>query len=197
MSILTLILAASLFLSPGDEGSPLQKDKSKVNKLMIIALVGNSENRRTLEEEVRLRLSLMGISAVSSSKTKLHSNDNLNKEMVIKICNEVEADGVLLIKLLDVTDNSGYSYNPQSAPVANYYYWGNYDLNYGRNITAIQSKQISIQSDILMVVDGANVFEFNYQLSVGDDPEPAIGGYAKKLTKKIKKGKSVVIHETK
>ena len=195
MYIPSLFLAASLFLFPSSDGIVSPKNENRLNKLMIIALVGNYENRKTVEEEIRLRMSLMGMSAVSSYKTKLHSNNNLNKEMVIKICNELEADGVLIIKLVDIENDSGYSYNPRVQAVPNYYAWGNVDFNYGHNFTAIQSKQVSLQSDILTVADGAKVFEFRYSLSVGSDPEPAIGTFAKKLAKKIKKEKTVVIHD--
>ncbi|WP_456462848.1 hypothetical protein [Reichenbachiella sp.] len=212
--ILTSLLALTLAFNSSWANSPsfevVKKDPKsevKINKLLVIVLLRTKENRVTLEDELGYVLGDYGISTVSSHKTRLIGSERLTKKEVRAVCDKHGADGVLVVRLVDIEEENGYSYNQRSQYTGagftsanssgvvisggQSYSWGDY--TYGNYFDAVSSDRIEIQSDIYHVGDDKQLMTDDTIMRI--DPrevEKSIAKFAKKLSKKVSKQKYIV-----
>ena len=200
--VLASIAGEKQTVKPKEEGP-------QINKLLVIVLVMNLENRITLEDELKYTFGDYGVTTIPSNRTILKNKKKLTKEGVLQVCKENNIDGVLLIKLLDSEQQNSYSYNQRSQYTGgtsgsatgsgvvfangSTYSWGEYAM--GNYFDAVSSTKVVVQSDIHHITDGHEdskiLFIDNNRFTVSD-AEEAIGKFAKKLTKKIVKKKILV-----
>ncbi len=186
-----------------------KKEGPKINKLMVIVLVDNIENRITLEDELKYTFGDYGVTVLPSHKTALKNRRKHTKQGVLEVCKKNGVDGVLVVKLLDAEQKNSYSYNQRTQYTGGAsgtatssgvviaggqtYSWGEYA--YGNYFDTVSSTKIVVQSDIHHITDGHEdskiLFVDNTKFQVGD-VEEAIGKFAKKLTKKVVKKKVLV-----
>ncbi|MEP2023290.1 hypothetical protein [Reichenbachiella sp.] len=179
----------------------------KINKLLVIVLVREKENRTTLEDELGYDLGDYGISTKSSHSTRLASSKKLTKEEVIAVCKKHEADGVLVIRLVDSKEENSYSYNQRSQYTGagftsanssgvvmsggETYSWGDYA--YGNYFDTVSSTRVEIQSDIYHIGEDKQLMTDDVIMRVGpSEIEKSIEKFAKKLSKKVSKQKYIV-----
>lgn len=202
LCVLSIFLMSTTFFA-NSSGLFFYKPKEPtIDKLLIVVLVQNIENRRTLEEELAYDLSDYGIRAVLSHSTRLGGADNITKEDVKKVCAKHGANGVLMVKLVDLEKQNSYSYNQEAqytgagAPTTTStgivftnrgtYSWGTYA--YGNYFDAVSSNVMEIQSDLIYVETEELLFQEDSKFRVGE-VEEAIGKFSKTLTKKVVKTK--------
>ncbi|UXP32299.1 hypothetical protein N6H18_18330 [Reichenbachiella agarivorans] len=200
----------SIFLFQGSfANTPLDKktkedNEPKIERLLIIVLVRNVENRKTLEEELSFDFSDKGVHTVLSYNTRLAGLEHVREEDVLATCKKNNADGVLLVKLIDVEEQNAYSYNQRSqytgAGTPSYnssgvvinntgvYAWGDYA--YGNYFDAVSSNIIEIKSDLYHTGEKKIIFTNTSKMRVGEIEE-AIGKFSKKLSKQIVKSKKI------
>lgn len=178
-----------------------------INKLLLIVLLRTNENRVTLEDELGYDLGDYGISTVSSHKTRLAGSERLSKKDVRAVCDKYGADGVLVVRLVDIEEENSYSYNQRSQYTGagftsanssgvviaggQSYSWGDYA--YGNYFDAVSSDRIEIQSDIYHVGSDKQLMTDDIIMRI--DPreiENSIAKFAKKLSKKVSKQKYIV-----
>lgn len=179
----------------------------KINKLLVIVLLRTKENRITLEDELAYDLGDYGISTKSSHNTRLAGSERLTKKEVRAVCDKYGADGVLVVRLVDIEEENSYSYNQRSQYTGagftsanssgvviaggQSYSWGDYA--YGNYFDAVSSDRIEIQSDIYHVGDDKQLMTDDIVMRI--DPrevEKSIAKFAKKLSKKVSKQKYIV-----
>ena len=188
--IVTLALVA--FTLVGNANPPKKTPEDQINKLLIIVLDGLRENRETMELELSYDFADMGIANVLSHETTLQSVKKLSKEIVLDACKKHEADGVLLVRLIDVEQENEYSYNqPSQYTGGGVYFWGDYSYAYGNYFDAVKSSKVIIETDIYTVPGAKLVFQERRRMKVGD-VEVAIGKFAGKVSKRISKQRFMV-----
>lgn len=179
----------------------------KINKLLVIVLLRVKENRVTLEDELGYDLGDYGIATVSSHNTRLVGSERLTKKEVLAACDKHGADGVLVIRLVDIEQENSYSYNQRSQYTGagftsanssgvviaggQSYSWGDY--TYGNYFDAVSSSKIEIQSDIYHISSDKQLMTDDTRMRI--DPrevEKSIAKFAKKLGKKVSKQKYIV-----
>lgn len=188
----------------------IRKDPSsevKINKLLIIVLLRTNDNRVTLEDELGYDLGDYGISTVSSHKTRLAGSERLTKKDVRAVCDKHGADGVLVVRLVDLQEENSYSYNQRSQYTGagftsanssgvviaggQSYSWGDYA--YGNYFDTVSSDRIEIQSDIYHVGNDKQLMTDDIVMRIDPrDVEVSIAKFAKKLSKKVSKQKYIV-----
>ncbi|WP_420580757.1 hypothetical protein [Reichenbachiella sp.] len=178
-----------------------------INKLLVIVLVRTKENRITLEDELGYDLGDYGISTISSHSTRLVGSERLTKKGVLAVCEKEGADGVLVVRLVDIEEENSYSYNQRSQYTGagftsvnssgvviaggQSYSWGDY--TYGNYFDAVSSSKIEIQSDIYHISSDKQLMTDDTRMRI--DPrevEKSIAKFAKKLSKKVSKQKYIV-----
>lgn len=208
LAVATLLSSFSYAKQPTTE--VIRKEPSvdtKINKLLIIVLLRTNENRVTLEDELGYDLGDYGISTVSSHKTRLAGSERLTKKEVRAVCDKHGADGVLVVRLVDLEEENSYSYNQRSQYTGagftsanssgvviaggQSYSWGDYA--YGNYFDAVSSDRIEIQSDIYHVGDDKQMMTDDIVMRLDPrDEEAAIAKFAKKLSKKVSKQKYII-----
>lgn len=185
-----------LFLSFSNVNTYSQKksEEEKISKFMVIALLGSVENRRTLEDEISIDLNLEGVKAFSSYTTNLTTGDQITKEMVIKVCEETNSDGIILIQVMSRSQSSGYSTRAYQQ-YGQYYYWGTFAFYYGPGFEIVENSDAVVRSDVITVPEGKVLYDQSSNVTVGGDIEKIIGAFSDKLTKKIIKKKLAVVNQ--
>lgn len=182
LSIIGLLLVTSVVANPAKK-----KPEAQINKLLIIVLDGIKENRETLELELSYDFADMGVANVLSHETTLTRAKKITKQLVLDACGKHEADGVLLVRLIDVEQENQYSYNqPSQYTGGGIYFWGDYSYAYGNYFDAVKSSKVIIESDVYTVPEAKLVFQERRRMKVGD-VEEAIGKFAAKVSKRISK----------
>jgi hypothetical protein len=182
-----------------------EASSEKISKLLVIVLVQNVENRRTLEDELRYTFGDYDVEAVSSYNTILAGSERLSKANVLKVCEQKGTDGVLVVRLVDSKQENSYSYNQRSQYTGagfssnnssgvvysngSSHSWGDYA--YGNYFDTVSSTKILVQSDVYLVEGAKLLYVKDTKMRVGE-VEEAIGKFAKKLSKKISKQKFMV-----
>lgn len=210
LSAIAILLSANCTLAnnlPIELISKEPKTDVTINKLLIIVLLRTNDNRVTLEDELGYDLGDYGISTVSSHKTRLVGSERLTKKEVTAVCEKHGADGVLVVRLVDLEEENSYSYNQRSQYTGagftsatssgvviaggQSYSWGDYE--YGNYFDAVSSDRIEIQSDIYHVGDDKQLMTDDIVMRIDPrDVEVSIGKFAKKLSKKVSKQKYIV-----
>ncbi|RJE74169.1 hypothetical protein [Reichenbachiella sp. MSK19-1] len=202
-TVITTLGTGSLFATTGQKNQN-GDDKPKIEKLLVIVLVQTIENRRVLEEELAFEFSDYGVSTVLSHNTRLGGSEHLTAKEVAAVSKRNGADGVLLVKLVDIEKQNAYSYNQQSqytgAGTPSYnssgvvinntgvYAWGDYA--YGNYFDTVSSNIMEVQSDLFLATSTDPLFSSDTKMRVGE-VEKAIGKFSKKLTKQVIKSKYV------
>jgi len=190
----SILLLITLVMIPDISNSKPAKKKPKyqINKLLIIVLHGQVENRRILETELSFDFYDLGVKTITSHKTKLVSMKHVTKQSVVEVCETEGADGVLLVRLVDTEQENQYSYNQRTQYTGGgVYFWGDYNYAYGNYFDAVNSTKVIIETDVYTVPDAQLIFEEERQFSVGE-VEEAIGKFAGKVSKRIFKQKFLV-----
>lgn len=174
----------------------------KIQKIMIVVLVKNMENRITLEDELKYAFSDYGILAVPSHTTRLKDPSKLKSEHILPACKKHGVDGVLVVDIEQEERTNTYSYNQPTQyysggnPSANSsgfviskgktHSWGQYA--FGNYFDVVNSPRAFIYTDVLKVNDDYSGSRIIYKgetiMRVGD-MEKAIGAFSKKLTKQL------------
>lgn len=162
-------------------GGVAQKN-NKVNKLMIIGLIGDADTRRLLEEELVFELRDEGIDAIASNRML---NSDLSKEKIAEKCKEHGADGVLFMSVAKKRDPKEYE-NTGKSPNIVVYTWGPYLYQQGP-WTAGANTKVILKSDVIRVSDAKLLTSKNKKLFVGLRIEDSVGQYAKSVVKTVKK----------
>ncbi|MFY0625498.1 MAG: hypothetical protein JXR07_04345 [Reichenbachiella sp.] len=207
--IIGLLFFGFQSLGQGSSKNLPKYEGEKINKLLVIVLVQKLDNRITLEDELKYTFSDYGVTAVPSHGTTLRVPKNLSKDKVLGVCKKGGFDGVLVVKLVDIEEQNGYSYNQRSQYTSGgtasatstgvvigggqSYSWGQYA--YGNYFDTVKSSKVDIQSDVFKVNEDFTkedmIFAADTKMRVGET-EKAIGDFAKKLTKKVVKKKLLV-----
>ncbi|PIB36018.1 hypothetical protein BFP72_11740 [Reichenbachiella sp. 5M10] len=206
----TLVFALSFtstFAEVEDKKKPKDQDP-KIERLLIVVLVRNVEQRKILEDELSYDFSDYGIKTILSYTTRLAGAEHVTKEEVKRVCKKTNADGVMIVKLVDIEQQNGYSYNQRAqyqgagAPSATSsgvvftnrgtYSWGDYA--YGNYFDAVSSNIVEIQTDIYHVDSEKRVFQNDNKFRVGEI-ESAIGKFSKTTTKRVVKTKQIKRNE--
>ncbi|MCV9385160.1 hypothetical protein [Reichenbachiella ulvae] len=202
LSLTCALLATSLVGELNAQNLKKPTKETQVDKLLVIVLVRNIENRRTLERELAYDFKDYGVVTVLSHTTRLAGAEHITKEDAKAVCQEHGADGVLVVKLVDMEKQNAYSYNQKEqytgagTPSATSsgvvftnrgtYSWGTYA--YGNYFDAVSSNIVEIQSDLYDVGSEQMLFQDDYKFRVGEI-EAAIGKFSGKLTKRVVKSK--------
>lgn len=201
--VLTMSFVGRLTFASHDTSSVLEVlEGGQIHKLLIIVLVQNVENRRTLEDELRYSFGDYDIEAIVSHNTVLAGAERLTKEKVLMVCKEKQTDGVLIVRLVDMKQENSYSYNQRSQyqgagfssnnssgmvySNGSSYSWGDYA--YGNYFDTVSSTKVLVQSDVYLVEGAKQLFVNDTKMRVGEIEE-AIGQFSKKLVKKIARQK--------
>lgn len=192
--ILLSIFTVTLPTSANDGLILDDPEDDKIKKFMVIALLGSVENRRTLEDEIAIDLNLQGVNAFSSYTTNLTTGDKITKEMVIKVCEETDSDGIILVQVLSQSQSSGYSTRAYQQ-YGQFYYWGVFAFYYGPGYEMVETNDAVVRSDVITIPEGKVVYNQSSNVTVGGDVEKIILGFSEKLTKKIVKKKLAVVNQ--
>ncbi|MGL1889216.1 MAG: hypothetical protein OCD76_22070 [Reichenbachiella sp.] len=199
---LSLVLIVSTTAFAGIEKK--KKPEPQIEKLLIIVLVRNIENRKTLEDELGWDFYDYGVKNVSSYTTRLSGSEHITKKEVLATCKKVEADGVLFVRLIDIEEENSYSYNQRSqyqgagAPSATSsgvvitnqgsYSWGSYA--YGNYFDAVSSSTVIIETHLYNVATEERLYTNKTNMRVGV-VEEAIEKFSRQTTKKVLKTKTI------
>jgi len=188
--MLKVLVAAVLFnsllsSSNFDVKEDVSSKKEKVKKILIIALIGNYETRKLMEQEMFYELYDLGVESATSYNTHLRSD--LSKKNVIKYCEEIEADGVLFLEVVDYELPTEYVNEGGNSNVnVSVYSWGGYAYRPGP-YQAGASKTARLSTKLLKVPTGEVLNTYVHSEHIGTDIEPAVGDYVKGLMRSIKR----------
>ena len=73
-----------------------------VSDILVIAITGNEDSRRSFERKFVARLKSAGVEAISSEEAiPMPANLELKKEMILSAVNQFENDAVIITRLID------------------------------------------------------------------------------------------------
>lgn len=163
-----------------------------LKKVLILSPVKNFENRKTLENEISWWMNDRGYAAYACNK--LQKNESLpSSELIKSLVDENGFDGILISNLVDVQMKERYESNPEknrynpTVPTAYNYLDANqnaYNMGYNYN-----SKSFEVNTKLFEVDSDSVLFESNSNTYESSNIENAIEGYARSLSKALKKSK--------
>lgn len=103
-----------------------------VSDILVIAITGNEDARRSFEQRYVSQLEAIGVEAISSEKAiPMPADLELKKEVVLKAIEQSEIDAVLITNLLGVGEEEVYTRGRRS--YGNYYGFYRYHYNYAHD----------------------------------------------------------------
>lgn len=164
------------------------EERGQISRLLIIVLVGNAENRQAFEDEIHAQLALKGYGSKQSHDTSLNTGEKITREDVVKVVEENDYDGVLLVKLLDVDRDMSYSTDGNHTTPGVYFNHYAYDY-YQQNWDVIKDLQVVIRTDLFFAKDQHLMYTRTSGKLKVDENEEFIDKFTKKLVNKLDKGK--------
>ena len=136
-----------------------QKPNKKIEKLLIVGLTKNRENRAMVEEELSFTLAIEGDYRALASIKHLPVQKSLpTKETLLPFIDSAGIDGVLTFKLKDIKEGSKfesssrvYSYSPDQPDF--YEYLRSYRNEYVPGYT-VGNSVLVIESNLYEVIEG-------------------------------------------
>jgi hypothetical protein len=81
-----------------------------VSNILVIAITGNEDSRRSFEREFVAQLKAAGVEAISSEEAiPMPSDLELKKEAIITAVNHFKNDGVIITNLIDKEEKEGFT----------------------------------------------------------------------------------------
>jgi hypothetical protein len=163
-----------------------------LKKILILSMLKNYDNRKTVENEISWWINDKGYAAFACNK--IQKNQDLpSRELIKSMVDENGFDGVLISNLVDVQmkerfeinpDRTGY--NPMVPTFYNYLdaYGNAYNLGYNYN-----TKSFEITTKLFEVSDNVELYECSSSTYQSSDIDKAIENYAKAMAKSLKKNK--------
>jgi hypothetical protein len=180
--------SAQILVTHRDKGEP----EEKIHNLLIVTMSGNRANRKTVEKELAYQLGKRGYKAVAAQDTKL-AGVKPEKELILEIADNREADGVLLIQMLSVDTKTLYTTTDQrvNSPTS-FNFMGtymNYYATYPPNWQGVKRSDIVLETTLYQVEGEKLVLALKSQNSKVTDLEEFALSYAKAMAKKLDNSK--------
>jgi hypothetical protein len=113
MSSCATTVLTSVWKDSAYQGGPLKK-------ILIIGVFREQNMKRYFEDEFARELKAKGVDAVPSYSV-FPEEDVLNKEIIVEKIRELKMDSVLVTRVVDVRDASGYETYPTNVSPGNFY----------------------------------------------------------------------------
>ena len=126
----------------------------KLDRILIIAMTNNYETRTMYEEELSYRLREKGYNMFSSVNVDKNKKNLYTKEEILQLIEDKNVDGVITMRLKDLSTKDSYSYSGGYMDGA--YNQPNYFFNYIDNLYRVNSWSYQTQQKVVVE---ANLFE--------------------------------------
>ena len=155
-----------------------------LKKILVLSMVKNYENRKTVENEITWWINDMGFTAYSCNK--LQKNEDLpSTELIKSLVEDNGFDGVLISELVDVQMKERYENNPDRNrynPTIPTYYNVLDAYNYNTKSFEINTKLFEVNNNDILFESNSNTYE-------STDLERSVESYGKAMAKILKRSK--------
>ena len=201
IKILSSLAVLLFFLFVNANHASAQDKKStkgdKLEKIMVMYLGSNYENRKLVESEITFYINDSGFEALQSYKyftvTHIPSADT-----IIMALEDNGFDGLLVVEVVDVDlkkerVNAKMTYGPQpgqSTPYLIHSYFNVY-FRYSEGYDRINTK-FELETSLFQLVDRSQIYSHTSTAYNKGDIDIALEGFAKKTANNLKKSKKLL-----
>lgn len=195
LSRLAIILSLLLFLAScaSTQLTALWSDESynggPLKKVLVVAVLGNPQNRRIVEKALATELNQNGVEALSSAEVL--GDKELDKDIVVAAASDNEVDSVMAVRLLGVDEEYAYhAPSGYSIPDPYYYRWNTY---YPRMYDHVDSgymvsyKYVNLETNIFSTETKSLVWSAATETFDPQDINKEAQQFAQKIVKGVRK----------
>ncbi len=194
---LNISISLSLFQCAGvaSRTSKPNEPASKINKVMIIAITNQPDVRSMYEKELSYRMRTKGLNTVISVNLDENKSDLLTKEEILEIVKKENIDGVITMKLKDISTKESYTTSDRyiSDPFESMYLYNYIDTYYNSYAWKLQqNKTVTIEATLFEVSTEKPVYHVETSMKNVSSGEELAGNITEQFSKEFK-GSSVLI----
>lgn len=164
---------------------------TKLDRVLIIAMTKNYDTRAMYEKELSFRLRQKGYNMFSSVNIDKSRKGQYSKEEILKLIDEKNINGVITMKLVDITTKEKYTTSDRY--ISDLYNQHNYFYNYIDTYYNVYSwqyqpdKRVTVEADLFDAADKSMIFRAEATSKNTDSQEERAGYLTNQFTKALAK----------
>lgn len=187
--IAILFLVISNYSTSFAQKSKSKESKPKLDRVLIVGMTNNYESRSMYEQELSYRLREKGYNMFSSVNVDKERKDLYTKEEILELIDEKHVNGVITMRLVDMTTKEKYTTSDRYISDNNQNYFFNYiDTYYNVYSWSYQPQQrVVVEVNLFDASDKSLLFSTEITSQNAESPEERAGEISKKFTKALHK----------
>ena len=187
--IAILFLVISNYSTSFAQKSKSKESKPKLDRVLIVGMTNNYDSRSMYEQELSYRLREKGYNMFSSVNVDKERKDLYTKEEILELIDEKHVNGVITMRLVDMTTKEKYTTSDRYISDNNQNYFFNYiDTYYNVYSWSYQPQQrVVVEVNLFDASDKSLIFSTEITSQNAESQEERAGEISKKFAKALHK----------
>ena len=165
-----------------------------VSNILVIAITGNEDSRRSFERQFVAQLKSAGVEAISSEDAiPIPADLELKKEMILNAVNQLKNDAVIITHLIDKEEKEAFTRGGQAHGGYYGFYHSGYTYSYARDPGySSTSKTVRLETNLYDVKTEKLIWSGQSKTLSKDSKDQAINDVIKVLINDLQNNKLIL-----